>query len=67
MASLGPYDLSVVSYNMLKVFNLGQLGILLYILKYSYVPPMEQEAKVTTILYLLHPPSILKEISNNKC
>ena len=41
MASLGLYDLLVVSYNILKVFNLGQLGILLYILKYSYIPPME--------------------------
>jgi hypothetical protein len=41
MASLGPYDLLVVSYNVLKVLNLGQLGILLYILKCSYMPPIE--------------------------
>ena len=40
-SSLEPYNLLVVSYNILKVLNLGQLGILLYILKYSYIPPIE--------------------------
>ena len=42
MASLErPYDLLVVSYNVLKVLNPGQLGILSHILKCSYVPPIE--------------------------
>ena len=65
-SSLGPYDLLVVSYNVLKVLSPGQLGILLHILKCSYVPPIKQEAEVTAILCLLHPPSILNEISNEK-
>ena len=65
-SSLGPYNLSVVFLNILKMLNLGQLGILLYILKCFYIPPMEQEAKVTTIFCLLHPPSILNEISNEE-
>ena len=63
--------MSVVSYNMLEVLSLGQLGILLYILKCSYVPPIEQEAEVIAILCLLYPPSILppsilNEISDEK-
>jgi hypothetical protein len=66
MASLGPYDLLVVSYNVLKVLNLGQLGILLYILKCSYMPPMEQKAEVIAILCLLYPLFILNKISNEK-
>jgi len=65
-SSLGPYNLSVVSRNVLKVLGLGQLGILSHILKSFYVPPIEQEAEMTTILYLLYPPSILDEIGNKK-
>ena len=64
-SSLGPYDLLVVSYNMLKVLDLGQSGILLYILKYSYVPPIKQEAEVIIIFCLLHPP-ILDKIGIEK-
>jgi hypothetical protein len=64
-SSLRLYNLLVVFYNILKVLNLKQLGILLYILKCSYMPPIEQEAEVTAILCLPHPP-ILNEISIEK-
>jgi len=65
-SSLGPYNLLVISRSVLKVLSPRQLGILLYILKRSYMPPMEQEAEVTAILYLLYSPSILNEIDNKK-
>ena len=65
-SSLGPYDLLVISYNVLKVLNPGQSGILSHILKCSYVPPIEQEADITAILCLLYPPFILNEINNKK-
>ena len=64
-SSLELYNLLIVSYNILSVLNLKQLEILLYILKYSYMPPIKQEAKVITILYLLYPP-ILNKISIEK-
>ena len=65
-SSLGLYNLLVVFYNIFKVLSLGQLGILLYIFKCFYIPPIEQEAEVTAILCLLHPLSILNKISNKK-
>ena len=66
-SSLRLYNLLIVFYNMLKVLNPGQSGILLYILKCSCMPPMAQEAEVTTILCLLYPPLIFTlKISNKK-
>ena len=65
-SSLRLYDLLVVSYNVLKVLDPGQLGILSYIFKCSCIPFMVQEVEVTAILCLLYPPFIFNEISNEK-